>query len=82
MLLQGWHTGSEESRDGASGVVYNVIYYNKEAARLVLGCENVLSMLNGLYNCQTTGNKYLGVSVLEFCCLYLEKAHNSRLDSL
>jgi hypothetical protein len=67
-LLEGLHTGSDEARDGASGVLCNVIYYNKEAARLVLGCDNVLSMLNGLCKSRDIWSKYLGVSVLEACC--------------
>ena len=68
VLLEGLHTGSDESRDGASGVLCNVIYYNKEAARLVLGCDNVLAMLNGLCKSRDLWSKYLGVSVLEACC--------------
>ena len=68
VLLEGLNEGSDESRDGASGVLCNVIYYNKEAARLVLGCDNVLSMLNGLCKSRDMWSKYLGVSVLEACC--------------
>jgi len=36
-LLKGLYSGSDESRDGFCGVLCNVIYYNKEATRLVLG---------------------------------------------
>ena len=68
VLLEGLKQGSDESRDGASGVLCNVIYYNKEAARLVLGCENVVAMLNGLCKSRDMWSKYLGVSVLEACC--------------
>ena len=68
VLLNGLNTGTDDSRDGASGVLCNVIYYNKEAARLVLGCDNVLSMLNGLCKSRDMWSKYLGVSVLEACC--------------
>jgi len=67
-LLNGLRTGTDDSRDGASGVLCNVIYYNKEAARLVLGCDNVLAMLNGLCKSRDTWSAYLGVSVLEACC--------------
>lgn len=67
-LLKGLHTGSDESRDGVCGVLCNVIYYNAVAAHLVLSCDNVLAMLNGLCKSPSSTNKYLGVSVIEACC--------------
>ena len=68
VLLEGLSKGSDESRDGAGGVLCNVIYYNKEAAQLVLGCDDVLALLNGLCTSRDMWSKYLGVSVLEACC--------------
>eukprot|EP00960_Hanusia_phi_P073109 767945-Hanusia_phi.AAC.14 len=67
-LLEGLNTGSDESRDGASGVLCNIVYYNKDAAQLVLGLDNVLSMLKGLCISKDNWSNYLGVSIIEAFC--------------